>query len=79
MAQGACLIVLKESLNDPDSAELDKTSNWYTKERKDGTILVQPSGRAKNGFGAYMHGVWECIARPDGDGMRVLSLKQVRP
>ncbi|MCZ7564528.1 MAG: hydrogenase maturation nickel metallochaperone HypA [Burkholderiales bacterium] len=56
-ARGACLIALKSVLHDPDSAKLESTSRWYVEERKDGTILVQPSGRAKNAFGAYINGV----------------------
>ena len=78
-ARGACLIVLKESLNDPSSAQFGLTSSWYTEERKDGTIRVEPSGRAKNAFGAYINGVWSCVVRPEGANVRVLSLKQIRP
>lgn len=78
-ARGACLILLQKSLNDPDSAKLERSSSWYVEERKDGTILVQPSGRAKNAFGAYINGVWDCVAKPEGEKIRVLSLKQIRP
>lgn len=78
-ARGACLIALEKSLNDPDSAKLESTSSWYTEERKDGTILVQPSGRAKNAFGAYINGIWDCVAKPQGENIRVISLKQIRP
>jgi RNA polymerase subunit RPABC4/transcription elongation factor Spt4 len=78
-ARGACLIVLEKSLNDPDSAKLERTSSWYTEERKDGTILVQPTGRAKNAFGAYINGAWDCVAKPEGGNTRVLSIKQIRP
>ena len=78
-ARGACLIVLQKSLNDPDTAKLEMTTSWHVEERKDGTILVQPSGRAKNAFGAYIYGVWNCVAKPEGENIRVLSLKQIRP
>ena len=78
-ARGACLIVLEKSLNDPDSAKLSSVSTWYTEQRKDGTVLVQPTGRAKNSFGAYINGVWNCVAKPEGANVRVLSLKQIRP
>ena len=78
-ARGACLIVLKQSLNDPDSAKIGMTSEWYTAERNDGTILVQPTARAKNAFGAYVQGTWDCIVRPEGQNVRVLALKQIRP
>lgn len=78
-ARGACLIALQKSLHDPDSAKLERSSLWYSEQRKDGTVLVQPSGRAKNSFGAYINGVWDCVAKPEGGNIRVLSLKQIRP
>lgn len=78
-ARGACLVVLKQNLNDPDSAKFGSASEWYAKERKDGTIHVQPTGRAKNAFGAYINGTWDCIVKPEGANVRVLSLKQIRP
>lgn len=78
-ARYACKHALKEVLNDPDSAKLEETLRWYAEERKDGTILVQPTGRAKNAFGAYIHGVWDCVAKLQGGSARVLSLKQIRP
>lgn len=78
-ARGACLIALKRSLNDPDSAQLGATSSWYVEERADGSVLVQPSGRAKNAFGAYIQGVWNCVAKPEGGEVRILSLEQIRP
>lgn len=78
-ARGSCLIVLKESLNDPDSADIGSTRSWYTEQRKDGTVLVQPTARAKNAFGAYVHGTWDCVVKPEGKTVRILSLKQIRP
>lgn len=78
-ARGACLIVLEKSLNDPDSAKFGMVSDWYTEERKNGTILVQPTARAKNAFGGYVQGVWNCVVKPDGGNVRVLSLNQIRP
>lgn len=78
-ARGACLIVLNKSLNDPDSAKLDDIDSWYTHSQSNGTTVVQPSGRAKNAFGAYVHGTWNCVTRHEGDKVRVLSLKQIRP
>jgi RNA polymerase subunit RPABC4/transcription elongation factor Spt4 len=78
-ARYICRIALEKSLNDPDSAKLESSSSWYASERKDGTILVQPSGRAKNAFGAYINGVWDCVAKPEGSNIRVISLKQIRP
>ena len=78
-ARGACLITLKQNLNDPGSAEIGSTSQWYVEERKNGTILVQPTARAKNAFGAYIQGAWDCVVKPEGKNIRVLSMKQIRP
>lgn len=78
-ARGACLITLKQSLNDPGSAEIGSTSQWYVEERKNGTILVQPTARAKNAFGAYIQGAWDCVVKPEGKNIQVLSMKQIRP
>jgi len=77
--RGACLIVLKKSLNDPDSAQIGSTKTWYYSEKKDGTILVQPTARAKNAFGAYINGAWDCVVKPEGDKVRVISFTQIRP
>lgn len=74
-----CQTALNRSLNDPDSAKLESTYRWFTEVRADGTILVQPSGRAKNAFGAYIHGTWDCVVQPEGGGVRVVSLNQTRP
>ncbi len=78
-ARYACKHVLKDTLNDPDSAKLEEASNWYAEERKNGAILVQPKGRAKNAFGAYIQGVWDCTVMLQGDNASVLSLKQIHP
>jgi len=78
-ARGACLLSLKTNLHDPDSAKLDSTYTWYVEERKNGTILVQPTGRAKNAFGAYIKGAWNCVTKQHGNDIVVLSLKQIRP
>lgn len=78
-ARSACKYALKESLNDPDSAQLTRTESWYIEERKDGSVRVQPQGRAKNAFGAYVYGVWDCVAKPVNGEARVVSLKQIQP
>lgn len=78
-ARYICQLTLEKSLNDPDSAKLESSYKWYAEERKDGTILVQPTGRAKNAFGAYINGTWNCLTKRDGENVRFLSLKQIRP
>ena len=78
-ARGLCRIALMKVLNDPDSAKLDPGYKWYTEERKNGAMLVQPSGRAENGFGAYIYGVWNCVTRAHGEKISLVPLKQTRP
>ena len=77
-ARTVCQIALEKILHDPDSAKLEHAYSWYAEERKDGTILVQPTGRAKNAFGAYIIGTWNCVTKPVGSDVVVLSLKQLR-
>ncbi len=78
-ARSACDFYLTQSLNDPDSAKLNPRRDWPVSERKDGSILVQPAGRANNAFGAYIYGVWNCVVKIEHGNARVISLKQVRP
>jgi RNA polymerase subunit RPABC4/transcription elongation factor Spt4 len=78
-ASALCYSTLTASLHDPGSAKLDAMSGWHTKEQKDGTIRVQPSGRAKNAFGAYVYGVWDCVVREQNKTYVVTKLKQIRP
>ncbi len=78
-ARWACRQALTQNLHDPDSAKLESTSSWYAGEQKDGTVLVQPTGRAKNAFGAYIQGTWNCVTKQIGSNTVVLSLKQIRP
>jgi hypothetical protein len=82
-ARGACLIVLKQRLNDPSSADISIDSSRYFDKSKSKSgypmVSVQLSGRAKNAFGAYILGAWDCVVVPDGGNSTVISLKQVRP
>lgn len=76
-ARGACRITLERTVYDPAALQLEPGSTWPIHENKDGSIRTMPHGRAKNAFGAYMFGVWDCTVRPEGDNIRVLSLKQI--
>jgi len=77
-ARRACKYALLEILHDPDSAKLKSSDEWGIRVNNDGTILVQPSGRTKNAFGAYMQGTWNCTAKPGQDGAKVISLEQIK-
>ena len=78
-ARYACRAELLRVMYDPDSAKLAPTYEWYIERRRDGTILVQPTGRAKNAFGGYVTGAWNCVVKPETDDVRVVSLRQIRP
>lgn len=76
-ARGACMMAIKEVLYDPGSANFSAGSSWYVEKQKDGTIRVQPQLRSKNAFGAYINSTWNCVAKPEGANIKVLSLKQI--
>jgi len=78
-ARWACQQALIQSLHDPDSAKLERANTWYAENQKGGTVLVQPTGRAKNAFGAYIQGTWDCVTKQINGNTVVLSLKQIRP
>jgi hypothetical protein len=80
-AQIMCERVLTQSLNDPDSAKLDDATGWAYQYQKGNKLLIQPTGRAKNAFGAYIYGTWNCFVTVDNDGKPtgISSLKQIRP
>lgn len=78
-ARYACRKFMDKTLHDPDSAKLKPWSSWYAAEKKNGTVLVQPSGRAKNAFGAYINGTWNCVVSIKGDDIRLVSLDQISP
>lgn len=79
VARYACSNYLNRALHDPDSAKLERPSIWFAKAQTDGTILVQPTGRAKNAFGAYINGAWDCLVVIEGNTTEVVSLKQILP
>lgn len=78
-AKYLCRTSLKRSLNDPDSVKWDESPGWHYERQSDGTILLQPRARARNAFGAYVLGVWECVVLPEGENVRLISLKQISP
>lgn len=78
-ARYACMEFLKRQMNDPDSAKFERRSEWPAVTNKDGTITVLVSGRAKNGFGAYILGQWLCAVRLVGREIRLDSIAQISP
>lgn len=79
-ARGACLQMFERRLDDPDSAKYGRVTDWPAQQRKDGTVYVLPTIRAKNAFGAYRLANFECIVeRIDAGHVRVNALNQLNP
>lgn len=76
-ARGACLITVKKSLHDPASADIPSTRTWPAVDDDDGTVLVQSTLRARNGFGAMRTGVWACRVQIVKGGAVVRKIKQM--
>lgn len=77
--RGACLIALKRQLNDPGSAQFGSTTGWPVNTEDHGQYSVLATFRAKNAFGAYVLGTWDCKVRAEGTDVRVLSVRQIAP
>lgn len=74
--RGLCMMDIKRSLNDPDSAEFEHSSS--TIASKNGEVwTVQRPVRAKNAFNATRRAVFECRYRQSGEKMTLISVKQL--
>jgi len=78
-ARYMCNEALERALHDPDSAKIDDYFTWFAKFQSDNTIQVQPTGRAKNAFGALIKGVWNCKVKVENGTYRVASFEQIQP
>lgn len=77
-AKSACRELVRESLHDPSSAELDSSLQYYIDVRKDHVYMVQVTGRAKNGFGALRKITVNCTIKKTTGGWKVVApLKQI--
>lgn len=73
--RGACWIALKESLDDPSSAEaVGLIGDWRVDEAPGNHYTVYPKIRAKNAFGATVRADLKCTARIEGPNVRILSI-----
>jgi len=69
--ESRCERAIKSNLRDPDSAVFEET-----RVKKDGgDHLIYILTRAKNGFGGYTQGIFECTI-PEGD-VAVTAIRQV--
>lgn len=51
-----CLAWWHKSLRDPDSAKIEEADGFLAND----TYYGQITGRARNGFGGYVRGTWDC-------------------
>ena len=72
--RAACLTWWRQALNDPDSAKIEEADGAFN----DGIYYGWISGRAKNGFGAYIMATWDCQLRVSDDAILPISLTQRR-
>lgn len=77
-ARYACREFVLKTLADPDAARMDDSDIYFAEAKRDGTILVQPRGRVKNAFNAYVFGSWNCLVKNDGKNIRLISLEKIR-
>lgn len=76
--RGLCMMHIKGSLNDPDSADFEHSSS--TVASKNGDVwTVQRPVRAKNAFNATRRAIFECKYRQAAEIMTLLSVKQISP
>lgn len=75
-ARGACMLFIKQSLHDPDSAQFDSSDTAYVSSV--GNVwTVQRGVRAKNAFNATRRAVYECKMREEGENWVPLSVRQL--
>lgn len=60
IAKETCRLYIKQVLNDPDSAEWTRISEWRVETDHEGTWAVYATLRAKNGFGAKVLSTFRC-------------------
>jgi hypothetical protein len=76
-ARYACHEFVIKALHDPGSAEMDSFNQHPAELKKDGTYLVQVTGRAKNGFGALRKVTFNCRTSKVGNTWLPGGVKQI--
>jgi len=76
-ARGACMLFIKQVLNDPSSAEFGHSSEAVVYQEKNGVWVVQRRLRAKNAFNALVLTTYECRMTLADGNWSALSIKPV--
>jgi hypothetical protein len=74
--RGACREAVRQSLNDPGSAEWEPSDTWLAYTTSNDTVHIEPRLRAKNGFGALVYGEYVCEATLSGGQWTFTVLEQ---
>ncbi len=77
-APGACMLFIKQVLNDPDSAQFPNSSNAIVEVVGENTFKVKYPLRAKNKFNALVKTTFECHIKFDGAEWRALSVFELK-
>ena len=77
-ATGACMLFIKQSLHDPDSAEFGSSKDAVVEQVDETTWKVQRSVRAKNAFNALRLSNFECKMKSEGDTWQPIDVKELK-
>ena len=72
----ACKGAAKSLANDPTSVDFDDNSTFRIVPQGNGQTSIMMGMRAKNGFGALMHGRYMCKTKSDGATTKVISFER---
>lgn len=73
----ACKGAAKVLANDPKSVAFDDNSTFRIVQEGNGVTSIMMGMRAKNGFGALMHGIYRCKTKSDGGTTKVISFERI--
>ncbi|HEY3658239.1 MAG TPA: hypothetical protein VGL34_24990 [Steroidobacteraceae bacterium] len=76
-AQYACKEFVKRSLNDPDAAQFDDASAYFTEKQAVDKFRVEVTVRAKNGFNALRHITVNCVTQQTGGKWFPVFVKEI--
>jgi len=76
-AQYACKEFVKRTLNDPDAAQFDDASTYFTEKQAADKFRVEVTVRAKNGFNALRHITVNCVTQQSNGKWVPLFVKEI--
>ena len=74
-----CKDFVKQSLHDPDSADFDDWTHYFSEQEKNDIFHVQVTLRAKNGFNALRKMVVDCkVTKTPSNKWVLVKLKELK-